>query len=110
MNQPCDEANEWFKIGEYLGDFIDAYQKMPAGLLGIEDIKKIVQLGENENIEDLARKFGVSDSAMGAFGNFVCELHELLPGGYEDEVTEEFIIPFFADQSKMLKEKKIISV
>ena len=36
---------------------------MPHGLLRIEDIEKIIQSGENEDIEDLAKKFRVSNSA-----------------------------------------------
>ena len=63
LKKPCDEANEWFRIAEYLGDFIYAYQEMPHGLLRIEDIEKIIQSGENEDIEDLAKKFRVSNSA-----------------------------------------------
>ena len=109
LKQPCDEANEWFIIAEYLGDFIYAYQEMPDGLLRIEDIKKIIQLGENEDIEDLARKFEVSNSAMNAFEDFVKELHVLLSSFYEDEIMEEFIKPLVEDQSKMLEEKSLTS-
>ncbi len=106
LKRPCDEANVWFKIAEYFGDFIYGYKDMPVGLLGIGDIKKIIQLGENENIEDLARKFGVSNSAMEAFEYFVNELHVLLSTFYEDEIIQGLIEPLVEDQSKMLEEKK----
>jgi len=109
LKKSCDEANEWFIIAEYLGDFIYAYQEMPDGLLRIEDIKKIIQLGENEDIEDLARNFEVSNSAMNAFEDFVKELQVLLSSFYEDEIMEEFIKPLVEDQSKMLEEKSLTS-
>jgi hypothetical protein len=79
---------------------------MPAGLLGIEEIRKIIQFGKNENIEDFARKLGVNDSAMEAFIDCVYELIEFLDIFDEDEVMNEFIVPFVEDQTKMLKEKE----
>jgi hypothetical protein len=74
--------------------------------LGIEEIKIIIQLGENENIENFASKFGVRDSAMEDFKDCVYELYELLDIYNENELMQEFIEPFVEDQFKILKKKK----
>jgi hypothetical protein len=106
LYRPCDEGVQWISDVDYLYYFTDAYLGLPDGLLGIEDIKKIMQLGENENIEDLARKFDVSDSAMEAFKKCVSELYELLGIFKEDELMQLYIEPLVKDRFKMLMKKK----
>ena len=106
LYRPCDEGEQWISDVDYLYYFTDAYLGLPDGLLGIEDIKIIIQLGENENIEDLARKFNVSDSAMEAFKECVYELYELLDIFKEDELMQGYIEPFVKDRFKKMKDKK----
>jgi len=109
LNDSCPEGEQWISIVDHLYYFTDTYLSLPDGLLGIEEIKKIIQLGENENIENLARKFYVRGSAMKDFKEMVDELFELLDYFYEDEVMQEFIEPFVEDQIQKLKEKEKIS-
>lgn len=107
LKQPCDEGVQWISDVDYLYYFTEAYLGLPDGLLGIEDIKNIIiQLGENENIEDLARKLNVSDSALEAFKECVYELYELLDIFKEDELMQGYIEPFVKDRFKKLKQKK----
>ena len=106
FNDSCPEGEQWISIVDHLYYFADTYLSLPDGLLGIEEIKKIIQLGENNNIEDLARKLCVRDSAMNDFKEMVDELFELFDYFYDDEVMQEFIEPFVEDQFKKLKKKK----
>jgi hypothetical protein len=109
LYQPCDEGYEWICLIDSLCYFIFTYKELPDGLLGIEDIKTIIRLREKENTEDLARRFNVEVTEgmdFYDFQDFIIQLDELFDYFYEDEVMQDFIIPFIEDQTKMLKEKK----
>ncbi|MFC1578468.1 hypothetical protein ACFL36_05600 [Thermodesulfobacteriota bacterium] len=111
--QPCDAGYEWICLINSLCLFIFCYKELPDGLLGIEDIKTIIRLRENENTEDLARRFNVEVTEgedFDDFEDFIIQLNELLSNFSELSIMREFIIPFVEDQLKMLKEKAIISV
>jgi hypothetical protein len=104
--KPCNEANRWFMLAEYLDDFLHAFMMLPEGLLKIEDIEKLIQLGD---IIDLDKKMGLTDldkSKMSAFYSFVSSLHELLSNFDKEEMMREFIVPFMEDQSNLLDERK----
>jgi hypothetical protein len=106
LNQPCEEANKWFRLAEYLDDFIDDFMMLPEGLLKIEDIEKLIQLGD---IIDLDKKMGLTDldkSKISAFHHFAGSLHELLSNFDRDEMIQKFIVPFIEDQSNLLDERK----
>ena len=106
LNKPCDEANKWFMLAEYLDDFIDSFMRLPGGLLTIEDIKNMNELGD---IIDLENQMGLklpNKSIASDFRYFEGFLFELLSITYKDEIMQDFIIPFMEDQSKLLEERK----
>ena len=89
-------------LAEYLDDFLHDFMMLPEGLLKIEDIEKLIQLGD---IIDLKKEMGLTDldeSKISDLYSFVGSLHELLSNFDKDEMMREFILPFMEDQSNLL--------
>jgi len=105
-NQPCQKAEEWFLIAELFADFIDSYTMLPEGLLGIEDIEKLIQLGDRVDLTERMGLKGMSESTLGDFYGFADYLNELLYIFDKDVIMRNLIIPFIEDQSKLLEERR----